>query len=101
MIRNSTQKWEVGQTVRVGFLSLVVRAKVATPGDGMPDAYLLTNAAGDRLYCFQPHCGCRAIDVNEARELMDTAQRHAARAATQALARAQLASPVDAIFASA
>lgn len=31
MIRNSTQQWEVGQTVKVGFLSLVVRARESLP----------------------------------------------------------------------
>ena len=98
MIRNSKQQWEVGQTVRAGFLSLVVRAKVATPGDGMPDAYLLTNAAGDRLYCFQPHCGCRGIDATEARELMAIAERHAARVASQAIARAQRVDAFAAMF---
>lgn len=57
MIRNSKQVWQVGETVKVGFLSLRVCAAVPTPGDYLPDAYALTNAAGDRFYRFVPHNG--------------------------------------------
>ncbi len=66
MIQNSKQKWEVGQTVKVGFLSLVVVAKVPTPGDYMPDAYVLTNSKGT-FYRFVPHNGLvRCFDQAEA-----------------------------------
>jgi hypothetical protein len=37
MVRNSKQVWEVGEMVKVGFLSLRVTAKEPTPGDFMPD----------------------------------------------------------------
>lgn len=56
MITNSKQAWEVGQTVKVGFMSLEVVAKVATPGDYMPDAYALKSAKGV-FYRFVPHNG--------------------------------------------
>ncbi|NII73942.1 hypothetical protein FHW84_002515 [Dyella sp. SG562] len=57
MISNSKQLWEVGQAVKVGFLTLIVCAKVATPGDFMPDAYALSNKGGTAFYRFVPHNG--------------------------------------------
>ncbi len=62
MIKNSKQVWQVGETVKVGFMSLRVLARVATPGDYKPDAYALTNASGDRFYQFVPHNGCTRVD---------------------------------------
>ena len=53
----SKQVWAVGETVKVGFLSLRVLQLVATPGDFKPDAYVLTNAKADRFYRFVPHNG--------------------------------------------
>lgn len=64
MIANSKQLWEVGEAVKVGFLTLIVKAKVKTPGDYRPDAYALTNVRGDRFYRFVPHygiTGCRNL----------------------------------------
>jgi hypothetical protein len=66
VISNSKQTWDVEQTVKVGFLTLVVKAAIPTPGDGMPDAYILTNKAGDKLYAFVPHNGLRRIDAKHA-----------------------------------
>ncbi|QWP79201.1 hypothetical protein J5226_12785 [Lysobacter sp. K5869] len=67
MIQNSNQRWEVGATVRVGFLTLVVAAIVPTPGDYAPDAYALTNQAATRFYRFVPHNGLvRCADLAEA-----------------------------------
>lgn len=57
MIKSSKQAWEVGETVKVGFLTLRVLAKVATPGDSKPDAYVLTNLKADKYYRFVPHNG--------------------------------------------
>ncbi len=51
------QVWAVGETVKVGFLTLRVLAKVATPGDFKPDAYVLTNMKADKFYRFVPHHG--------------------------------------------
>jgi len=58
MIKNSKQKWEVGQSVNVGFLrGLTVLAKVPTPGDYAPDAYILRNPSNLVMYKFVPHNG--------------------------------------------
>lgn len=60
MIKNSKQKWEIGQTVKVGFLTLTVLAKVATPGDYLPDAYVLVR--NGIYYNFIPHNGLTRLD---------------------------------------
>jgi hypothetical protein len=39
MIRNSKQNWTIGATVKVGFMSLIVKDAIATPGDYAPVAY--------------------------------------------------------------
>lgn len=66
MITRSKQNWEIGSTVKVGFLSLQVVAKVATPGDWLPDAYALTNGKGT-FYRFVPHNGLtRCANLAEA-----------------------------------
>jgi hypothetical protein len=55
------QCWEVGQVVSCGFLKgLVVKARVARAGE--PDAYALWQAATNRWYQFQPHCGLSRCD---------------------------------------
>ncbi len=63
MITNSKQVWEVGETVKIGFLTLRITAKEPTPGDHMPDAYYLTNARGDRKYRFVPHYGLERLEA--------------------------------------
>lgn len=62
MIKHSLQCWEVGEAVKVGFLTLIVCAKIPTPGDFAPDAYALTNKAGDKFYQFVPHNGLHRCD---------------------------------------
>lgn len=67
MITRSKQTWEIGSTVKVGFMTLQVVAKVATPGDWLPDAYALTNGKG-AFYRFVPHNGLsRCASLDEAR----------------------------------
>jgi hypothetical protein len=61
MITNTKQNWEVGSWVKVGFMTLLVTAKVPTPGDYAPDAYLLQSAKGKR-YKFVPHNGLECIE---------------------------------------
>jgi hypothetical protein len=62
MITNSSQNWEVGQIVKVGFMSnLTVIAKVPTPGDYAPDAYILRSAKGVE-YRFVPHNGIERLN---------------------------------------
>lgn len=63
MVTNSKQAWQVGETVKVGFLTLRVTAREATPGDYKPDAYLLCGlgANEDRKYRFVPHNGLERL----------------------------------------
>jgi len=61
MITNSKQVWEVGEVVKVGFLALRITAKEPTPGDYMPDAYLLTDKTGTKNYRFVPHNGLERL----------------------------------------
>lgn len=89
MISKSKQNWTVGATVKVGFLSLVVRAAVATPGDFLPDAYILANSAGTQLYKFVPHNGLEKVSLVEAREMLADAKVAADRMAAAAIAKAQ------------
>jgi hypothetical protein len=63
MIRNSKQVWEVGCPVKVGFLTLFVVSKEPTPGDYMPDAYILRSLDGSKFYRFVPHNGLERIDA--------------------------------------
>jgi hypothetical protein len=87
MITKSKQAWEIGQTVKVGFLSgLVVMTKIATPGDYAPDAYILRR--NEQLYKFVPHNGLEKISIDEARDLMAKAKAHAERCASAAVAKA-------------
>jgi hypothetical protein len=85
MIKRTQQDWTVGSTVRVGFLSLIVKVAIATPGDYKPDAYILQNAAGTQLYKFVPHNGVEKISLLEARELIADSWVHADRIAAQAI----------------
>ncbi len=62
MIRNSKQVWEVGFTVKIGFLTLRITEKVATPGDWKPDMYRLESLDKTRKYEFVPHNGLERVD---------------------------------------
>jgi hypothetical protein len=99
MVKNSKQNWQVGATVKVGFLSLDVKAAIATPGDCLPDAYILANQAGTQLYKFVPHNGLEKIDFAEAKEMIEQAERYAAKAATKAIEKAASGREIDALFA--
>jgi hypothetical protein len=63
MITNSKQRWQVGEVVRVGFLQLRVVEKEPTPGDYLPDAYILCGlgASESKLYRFVPHNGLERL----------------------------------------
>lgn len=60
MITNSKQNWTVGQSVKVGFMTLTVKEIELTPGDYMPDAYILQSAKCVD-YRFVPHNGLSRI----------------------------------------
>lgn len=68
MITKSKQAWEIGEMVKVGFMSLRVMEKQTTPGDYMPDAYVLANKDATKFYRFVPHNGLQGgfSSVNEA-----------------------------------
>lgn len=57
MIKRSSQNWEVGESVKVGFLTLRVLGKTATPGNYLPDQYALTDKTGEKFYRFIPYNG--------------------------------------------
>ncbi len=62
-IRND---WAVGQIVNIGFVKgLVVKDKIATPGDHKPDMYVLWYPAANRWYSFVPHNGLSRHDNGE------------------------------------
>lgn len=55
--------WNAGQVVKVGFMAgLVVVKKIPTPGDFLPDAYLLEKSG--RYYRFTPYNGIESCDAN-------------------------------------
>ena len=105
MISTSRQQWTPGQQVRVGFLTLTVRAAVATPGDFAPDAYILTNGAGTQAYKFVPHRGLEKIGPSEAAALIADQDARTRREALQVMAKAkadaEASRTLDAIFARA
>jgi hypothetical protein len=85
MSRNSKQDWTVGQTVRVGFMSLGVVAALEAAGDGNPGAYILTN--GTQLYSFVPHNGVSKITDEQAVEMCEESKRISAARAARAQAQ--------------
>lgn len=70
------QDWSVGATVKVGFLTLKVEAKVPTPGDYLPDAYVLSR--GTDFYTFVPHNGLTKVSESQARAMVSVGKRIAA-----------------------
>lgn len=88
MITKTKQNWTTGQTVKVGFLSLMVVQSIPTPGDYAPDAYLLVNAAQTQLYKFVPHNGVEKITREEVNELIASSVQIARQRANQAIEKA-------------
>ena len=54
--------WTVGQTVKVGFLTLRVES-VRAVKDGLPDIYTLTSLDRTRVYEFIPYNGLHLLAV--------------------------------------
>lgn len=95
---HSKQNWTVGQTVKVGFMTLIVQAAIATPGDHLPDVYFLSNVAGTKLYEFVPHHGLRAVSLDEAEAKIADLRRNLERITAQEANRsAQRAAAVGAM----
>jgi len=67
MRTKTRQDWAVGSTVKVGFMTLVVKARLTN------SEHLLANAAGDKLYHQTPYSGVLSVSVLEARELLAAA----------------------------
>jgi hypothetical protein len=88
MINRSKQDWTVGNTVKVGFLSLTVLAVVPTPGDSKPDAYVL--ASKTAFYEFVPHNGLNRIEASDAQDLINEGCRQAGLQAAAAVAKASV-----------
>lgn len=68
MLTKSKQKWQIGETVKVGFISgFEVVACIPTPGDYAPDTYALWQPSTDRFYRFVPHNGLtRCANLSDA-----------------------------------
>ena len=63
-ITRSNQTWSIGSLVKIGFLRFEVVGIEPTPGDSMPDIYLLrrkTQAGNTISYRFRPHWGLERI----------------------------------------
>lgn len=61
MITNSKQNWQVGKTVKIGFMTLKVTG-VRAVRDGLPDIYSLVSLDGTKEYEFTPHNGLVRIN---------------------------------------
>ena len=85
MSKNSKQAWQVGQSVRCGFLTLTVIASLAPRGDGLPGAQILTN--GSQLYSFTPYSGLEKISDERAVELCEESKRITEAAAARSHAQ--------------
>jgi len=61
--RRARQDWTIGSIVKVGFIDgLEVIGKVPTPGDYMPDFYVLFRASTKTIYRFVPHNGLTRVN---------------------------------------
>ena len=61
VVKNSKQNWNIGSTVKIGFLELRIIG-VKSIVDGLPYIYELENLKGDKLYEFTPYNGLVKID---------------------------------------
>lgn len=60
MIKTSKQNWNLGQTVKVGFLTLKITG-IRPVKDYMPDIYDLESLDGKATYEFIPYNGLHRI----------------------------------------
>jgi hypothetical protein len=71
MITNTKQNWEIGNIVKIGFMQLKVLKAIPTPGDWLPDQYLMINVKGDTYYIFVPHNGLQRLTYGEHHEYLN------------------------------
>jgi hypothetical protein len=57
MITNTIQKWEPGERVKVGFLTLTVLENIGSQHSGDPETYRLVNPKTTKTYRFTPYLG--------------------------------------------
>ncbi len=86
MIKRSKQNWSVGQQVKVGFLVLTVVAAISTPGDGLPDAYILSSKSA--FYEFVPHNGLNKLSHSEAGKRIEQGVQAARRLTLDVITKA-------------
>ena len=60
MITNTKQNWQIGKTVKVGFLTLII-TNIRQVKDGLPDIYDLVSPNREKQYEFIPHNGLRRV----------------------------------------
>jgi hypothetical protein len=85
--------------VKVGFMTLNVRAALKTPGDYLPDAYILSNLRGDKLYKFVPRNGCQAITIDKSQRADNGVEEIEAAAAASDVSQMMAIAAVNAMFA--
>jgi hypothetical protein len=84
MTSKTRQDWNIGATVKVGFLTLVVKSKLPN------SEHLLTNVAGTKLYHQTPYNGVLSVDLLEARELLAASAWAAKTEAERLIERARI-----------
>ena len=65
-MRYNMVSWNVGETIKVGVMTLVARRHLEHAGE-----WLMSNKDGDKLYLFTAYQGCRAIFLDEAKRMIE------------------------------
>ncbi len=89
----SRQDYSVGSTVRVGFMTLVVKASLPR------GEYILANGAGTQLYHQVPYNGAASITPAEAAALLAARDAEAVSAKVKASRVDARAAAINALFA--
>jgi hypothetical protein len=75
------QNYEIGQTVKVGFMNLIVRANVLVRNsyaNGAKKAYILSNKDNTTYYLNSPYEGCSRLEKYELDSIFKESDRLAA-----------------------
>lgn len=62
MITRTKQNWQIGETVKIGFMTLRVIGCRAV-NDCLPDIYQLTSLDGKKFYEFIPHNSLTRVET--------------------------------------